>query len=111
MTAPDLFSRDWSAPRYAEGNRQATSRAAYAGIKTTIGKRQRAILDALAKLGPSSNLEIAQFLDCPINAITGRVHELRGLDRKRPMEPRVVFAGERRCRVSGKTVLTWKLAG
>ena len=57
---------------------QSTSAEAYHGLHD-LGARQEQVLDVIKDRGPISNLEISEALALPINQITGRTHELRGL--------------------------------
>lgn len=54
-----------------------TSKAAYAEISYQLGPWQMQVYRLLKRVGPMNNLEIAEWLDKPINEITPRVHELR----------------------------------
>jgi len=79
---------------------QATSVLAWRSeVKPTLGTRQQSVLDALR--GDMTNSEIALKLGVPINTITPRIFELRekGL---------VVEFTKRKCRVTGRTAISWK---
>lgn len=54
-----------------------TSRAAYEQIKSKLGDKQQAVYDAVGELGVATNEQIAEYLDWPINRVTGRVTELK----------------------------------
>lgn len=57
---------------------QSTSREAYETVKPTLNKRQQLVLDYIKENHPCCNLDIAEGMLIPINAITPRVLELRG---------------------------------
>jgi hypothetical protein len=67
-----------------------------------LGEMQQLVLDALYKIGPTTNEEIARHLGLPINHIVGRTFELRqfGL---------VVSDGKRKCSVTGNVVHAWRV--
>ena len=56
-----------------------TSLWAYRDIKEKLGKRHKLVYDALCKIEPAHNSQIAEYLGLPINQITGRVNELQHL--------------------------------
>lgn len=53
-----------------------TSRDAYASI-VKLGDKQGIVYDALRELGIATNEMIADYLNWPINRVTGRVTELK----------------------------------
>lgn len=53
-----------------------TSLAAYDLVKPTLGERQKAVLDAILISGAATDLEIATYLNWPINTVTPRRGEL-----------------------------------
>lgn len=57
-----------------------TSRMAYDAIKDTLNEKQSIVYEALQELGIASNEQIAEYLNWPINRVTGRVTELHKLD-------------------------------
>lgn len=67
-----------------------------------LGDMQQQVLDALYKIGPATNEELAQHLGLPINHVVGRTYELRqyGL---------VIDAGKRKCSVTGNIVHHWRV--
>lgn len=81
---------------------QQTSLLAYAevGVPLRLARRYDQILRALGGQ-ELSNTEIGLRCGLPINCVTPRVLELRE-------KGDVVLAGKRRCRVSGRQVLTWR---
>jgi predicted ArsR family transcriptional regulator len=58
-----------------------TSLLTYVEIKGKLGAKQRQVYDALRKIEPASNWDVAEYLYWPINQVTGRMNELcyRGL--------------------------------
>lgn len=56
---------------------QNTSLEAHDKILKTLGERQKNVMWALTSGGAMCNLQIAEFLERPINSITPRVLELR----------------------------------
>lgn len=82
---------------------QDTSRIAYREIKKKgLGERQRAVLDVIRYLKNPTNSEISKFMGIPINAITPRTNEL-------VKAGKVIQGLKRTCKVTGKTVLTWRV--
>jgi len=81
---------------------QDTSREAYHEYKRTkLKKSQSVVLDVIRYLGNPTNSEIRKFIGLPINVITPRTNELVKLGK--------VIEGEKRsCKVTHKTVLTWR---
>lgn len=57
-------------------NVQQTSTTAYASLED-LGERQAAVRNAISTLGAACNQKIADYLDIPVNQVTGRVFELR----------------------------------
>lgn len=58
-----------------------TSLLAYREVEPKLGHRQKTVLEAIQALGTPNNKEIAQYLDWEINRVTGRVNELRALNK------------------------------
>lgn len=61
-----------------------------------------------------TNMEIANFLGWSINRITPRVYELRGLEKDSllyGLPPLVVQSTVRKCRITGRQALAWRLRG
>jgi predicted transcriptional regulator len=79
-----------------------TSIEAYRAIEHTLPDRQREVIEALRSLGSASNLDVADYLNRPINTITSPMLNLRvaGL---------VVSDGKRPGRY-GVTVNYWRVA-
>lgn len=81
---------------------QQTSLFAYRNeVKPTLGARQKIIYEEIQKHEDVTNGEISASLHIPINTVTPRVNELRKLGM-------VVLAKTRKCRVTGRTCLSWK---
>src|ERR1700694_832537 len=80
---------------------QDTSLFAYAIATKDLGKKQKEVLDALRYFPDATNAELAQKLGWPVNRITPRALELRGMGL-------VMEAGRRRCKVTGSTAHAWK---
>ena len=59
---------------------QPTSIEAYHSIKDTLSKSQADVLEALIRLGPSTNRYLSKCIGKEINTVTPRIKELR--DRK-----------------------------
>jgi len=78
-----------------------TSTLAYNDIKSTLGARQRVVLDIIHYLEAPTNLEISRYLGLPINTITPRTNELvkKGL---------VCNAGQKICSISGRMAYAWR---
>ena len=58
-------------------NVQVTSVISFYAVLNELGERQKEVLIALKNLKVANNLMIAQYLNLPINSITGRMNELR----------------------------------
>ncbi len=71
-------------------------------VRPTLGERQKAVFRELEKSGAMTNSELADSLNWPINTVTPRVYELRGLDL-------VVEDEVRTCRVTGRKVIAWRI--
>lgn len=54
-----------------------TSQLAYSQIKNKLGAKQEQVYQVINKLSRASNEQIADYLDWPINRVTGRCTELR----------------------------------
>ncbi|HEY0089695.1 MAG TPA: hypothetical protein VGB37_12685 [Candidatus Lokiarchaeia archaeon] len=55
---------------------RATSLMAYAYVLENLGQRQLEVLKAINKIEPCSDLDIAEYLNKPINTIVPRRNEL-----------------------------------
>lgn len=55
---------------------QETSCLAYDSIQEKLGEKQKVVLWAFRSQGDMTNLEMAKFLNWPINTLTPRVGEL-----------------------------------
>ena len=92
---------------------QATSLFTWMEIQPTIGLKQLRVMDAMRQLGTASNVELAVHLGWPINTVTPRVHELRGLTRNKKTGLPLIWPariGEhstRACKITGRTVKVW----
>ncbi len=80
---------------------QQSSIDAYLSVIPSIGERQRAVYAALAKIGPASNMEIAQYLRWSVNQVTPRIFELRKIGW-------VIDDGLRECKITGRVVHVWR---
>ena len=78
-----------------------TSLDAFAYVKTTLGTRQRAVLDIIKHLKSPTNAEISKFMGLPINTITPRTNELRA-------KGLVGDGGKRVCKVTGHEAHMWR---
>lgn len=78
-----------------------TSVQAYDEIKNDLCERRRDVYSAIIKLGECCDLDVAQWLDWPINRVTGRRWELEdaGL---------VESIGKRLSPHTGRTVHFWR---
>lgn len=65
-----------------------------------LGPKQRKVLDVI-RVRPRTNKQIAQELDWPINCVTGRVRELRDIQRVRE-------GGAYKCPETGKSNAIWE---
>ncbi len=82
---------------------QDTSQKAFREeVVPTIGPRQEIVLQAIIALGAATNSELSSYLGWPINTVTPRVFELRAFGK-------VVEAGKRRCKVTGRTAYQWEI--
>lgn len=52
-----------------------TSRSAYKSLKD-LGDKQRVVYEAIKALGRATNEQLADYLNWPIQSVTGRVNEL-----------------------------------
>ena len=80
---------------------QDTSIRAYLEI-SDLGKRQKAVFEALQRMGHATNTMIAKELNLPINSITPRVFELR----ERNM---VEGHYKAKCPLTGRTAIYWRI--
>ncbi len=53
-----------------------TSKQAYKKVNHKLGRMQSKVYKALKELGRATDLQLADFLDLPINEVTGRRNEL-----------------------------------
>lgn len=81
---------------------QQTSLEAWDRLQKTLGDRQSEVLVALKQLKRANNREIAEYLDIPINQITGRIFELRELKL-------VEEAGTKIDNITKRKTIVWKL--
>src|SRR5882762_672966 len=80
---------------------QDTSLETWYRIQSTIGRRQKDVLDALRTQPNATNAEIAHMLRWPINRVTPRTFELREIGV-------VEEIGKRNCRVTGRRAIAWR---
>lgn len=80
---------------------QQTSLLAYRSLER-IGAKQQACYRAIKNMVHACNYDIAQYLDQPVNRITGRVKELRDLNF-------VEEAYRDICPATNRTVIFWRL--
>lgn len=81
---------------------QQTSKDAYESVFSTLGARQKTVYEALEKIGPATNRELAEYLGWEINRITPRMNEL--VERKQ-----VHMYERRRCTITGFTAMAWEI--
>jgi hypothetical protein len=91
-------------------NVQDTTIEAWKQMQENLGYAQRQVMIAIGQYPGSTNNELAQILDWPINRITPRVNELRNPDKlgrwKRPL---VIDGGKRRCKITGNMAHVWRV--
>lgn len=94
---------------------QDTSLITYYGeVMESIGNRHRDILRVFGE-NPSidfTNAELADELKLPINSVTPRVYELRGLDKNVPVDPAnpiLMESQTRKCLITGRTAKAWRM--
>lgn len=81
---------------------QQTSLMAFQGlVEPMVGKRQHEVYIALARRGPSTNMELALYLGWSINCVTPRMIELRTMGW-------VVDNGVRLCSVTHHNSHEWR---
>lgn len=92
---------------------QDTSLLAYYGeVMETIGDKHRAVLKVFG-MNPYrdfTNGELAEELSWPINTVTPRVYELRGMDEKvavDPDNPILIHTQTRKCGITHRTAMAW----
>jgi hypothetical protein len=69
----------------------------YKAILKDLTDRQGSVYDILCR-GDRCNMEIAAALGWPINRVTGRVCELRGVSKSNPVDPPRVFFSRKEIR-------------
>jgi hypothetical protein len=84
---------------------QDTSIAAWHNLQSKLGYAQKQVLAAIRQYPNSTNNELADILDWPINRVTGRVNELR---KTKPV-PLVIDGGKRRDKLTGNMAHVWKV--
>ena len=77
-----------------------TSLLAYTDIKSTLGTRQKEILEIIKYLGSCTNSEITRYSGIAINRVTPRVLELRD-------KGFVILDTKRECKVTGRLAMAW----
>lgn len=85
---------------------RSTSLEAWREVQPKIGRRQRQILRYLGTASRAglnlTNMELAEGLGWSVNRVTPRVLELR-------KKGRVELAEKRRCRITGRFAMAWKV--
>lgn len=57
---------------------QQTSMETYlTDVKPKLNQKQHEVYRAFEQYGPCTNRQLAEYMDIPINCVTGRTHELR----------------------------------
>lgn len=82
-----------------------TSKEAYQNIQPVLSRRQKQVIDVYNQYAKGANLtnrEIAFCLGWDACQVTPRVGELR-------RKGQLVYAGTRKCGVTGFTAMTWRL--
>lgn len=81
---------------------QTTSLEAWGLIQKELGEKQFQALNELALGGASTNNELAERMGLPINRVTPRIHELRGMGlvRQATMRP---------CKITGFQAKVWEV--
>ncbi len=89
---------------------QDTQIEAWKNMQSKLGYAQRQVMIAIQQYPNSTNNELAQILDWPINRITGRVNEFRKPDKHgRWARPLVIDGGKRRCKITGNMAHVWRV--
>ena len=81
---------------------RATSLLAFQEIISTLESRELEVFKAIKQIQPCNNLMIGDYLNLPVNCITGRVFSLRkyGL---------VIFYKKDKCQKTNKLTIYWKI--
>jgi hypothetical protein len=94
---------------------QDTSLITYYGeVMESISPRHKEVLRVFGE-NPNmdfTNAELAEELGLPINSVTPRVYELRGLDKNIPVDknnPILMEAQKRKCQATGRTAIAWRM--
>ena len=84
---------------------QDTSLQAYfTEVLPTLSDRHQKVLQILATVPNATNSELSRMLGWEINRVTPRIFELREKEL-------VVEAGKRKCKITGRTALVWRVKG
>jgi hypothetical protein len=82
----------------------STSLKAYIeDVKPTLQKREKAVLGALLTAGAKTNSELSNYLQWPINCVTGRTNRLVKLGVIKEVR-------KRKCSVTGMLAKEWDIA-
>lgn len=81
---------------------QETSRQSYAEVLKNIGEKQKFVLWGFSEFGISTDREMAKMLQVNVRSVAPRRLELVQLGYMSKV-------GSRRCAVSGKTAMIWKV--
>lgn len=82
----------------------ASQQAYFTEVLPTLSDRHQKVLQVLATVPNATNSELSRMLGWEINRITPRIFELRE-------KKLVVEANKRKCRVTGRTAIAWKVKG
>jgi len=74
----------------------------YKEILKKLPESKARVIKALEKLGKASNREIAEFLNLPVNSITGRCKELRA-------EGVLIESGSKWDKITNRTVTLFQI--
>lgn len=93
-------------------NVRDTSKESFFGeILPQMNRKHGEVIRAFLHKGePMTNAELAAFMQRPINTVTPRVYELRGLSKHFAFDtPLVRKWGTRKCGITGRTAIVWEL--
>jgi hypothetical protein len=77
-------------------------------ILPNLKAKHKAVMDALAILGPSTSLDVADYLRKPLNAISGRFTELSGSSEKEYGRPLIKQVGSKKNRYNNPCAI-WEI--
>ena len=81
---------------------RATSLLAFSEILPSLENRELEVLKAIKEIQPCNNLMIAEYLNLPVNCVTGRVFSLRKYNL-------VIYYRKGKCPYTNKTTIFWKI--